>query len=105
MSICQSDVLKKTDVCLQISAHNFWDMKIREHEESQSELLRNVGTKIKILRQQKQMTQLELAAKCRSDARKIGGYERGEYDLRLSSLELIAQGLEVSVFELLAPDN
>lgn len=63
--------------------------------------LKDVGKNIKKIRKEKKMTQLDLAMKCNTDVRKIGGTERGQYDFRISSIMVIANGLDINAEELI----
>ncbi len=76
-------------------------MKLILNEEARELFVQAVGLKIKTIREQKNMSQIDLAVKCNAEARKIGGTERGEYDFRITSLLVIANGLGVSITDLI----
>ena len=59
------------------------------------------GQNIRELRLKRNMNQGELALKCHTNIRKIGRTERGEYDFKVSSLIVLAKGLDLDVYELL----
>jgi len=80
-------------------------MKKTINTQTREDFLRALGKQIEFLRKKKHMTQLELAIKCNTDVRKIGGTERGEYDFRISSLLVLAQGLGVAVSEIIDIKN
>ncbi len=63
--------------------------------------LKNFGKNIRQLRQKQNLTQMELANKCKVDVKKIGRTERGEYNFKVSSLIEIAKGLDMKISELL----
>lgn len=65
------------------------------------DLSSKVGEKIRSLRQKKGMLQRELAQKAGVPVRTIGRIERGEVDVRLSTLAKIATALGISIRTLL----
>jgi transcriptional regulator with XRE-family HTH domain len=71
-------------------------------QEVKQQFLNDFGAHLKKLRLQKMLTQSELANRCggNADAKKIGCTERGEYDFRISSLIVLAKGLDVQVSRL-----
>jgi transcriptional regulator with XRE-family HTH domain len=73
------------------------------NETVKQQFLKDFGTNLKKLRQQNNITQAEFAYRCggTTDTKKIGRTERGEYDFRLSSLLVLARGLDVEVSKLL----
>ncbi len=73
------------------------------NEEVKQKFLKDFGDNLKEMRKQKKLSQTELALRCggNTTANKIGCTERGEYDFRLSSLLVIARGLDVEVSKLL----
>jgi DNA-binding Xre family transcriptional regulator len=71
---------------------------------SKSLFLQAFGEHIKSLRQQREMSQGELADKCRTNIRKIGRTERGEYDFKFSSLMVLCIGLELNIEDILKFD-
>jgi transcriptional regulator with XRE-family HTH domain len=66
-----------------------------------SEVNRTVGEKIRALREARGWLQRELAHNACVPVRTIGRIERGEVDVRLSTLGKIARALDVSVKEFL----
>lgn len=56
-----------------------------------------IGARIRALRQEKGWTQEELGGRAELDFTTIGGAERGEKSLSLSSLQRVAGALDVSV--------
>lgn len=66
----------------------------------QNEALVNLGLRIKTIRKEKGLTQVDLAAKIAKDDRLIGRLENGRTNPTFKTLLEIAQGLEVSVEEL-----
>jgi transcriptional regulator with XRE-family HTH domain len=67
------------------------------------DILSTLSTNIIRLRKAKALSQEELADMCGIHRTYIGSVERQERNLTLSSLEMIAAGLEVSVLQLLTP--
>lgn len=65
------------------------------------EIFKQVGNRIRILRQNKGMSQEELAVVCGLHRSHMGQIERGESNTTLGTLWRIGLGLEVSVIELL----
>src|SRR5258708_29360328 len=65
-------------------------------------LQKQVGKRVRELRENKGISQEALAAICNLHRTYVGLIERGERNLSLSTLETIAQGLEVPVSELFA---
>jgi transcriptional regulator with XRE-family HTH domain len=63
--------------------------------------LRELGFRIREHRQARHWTQAELAGKCRLHRTFIGSVERGERNLSLLNLRLIAKVLRVSLADLL----
>lgn len=64
-------------------------------------LLALVGARIKELRNQKKLSQVQLAERAESQDTYIGEIERGSRNISLKMLAKIADALEVSVVELL----
>jgi transcriptional regulator with XRE-family HTH domain len=64
---------------------------------AQKQLGRNIRTR----REDKEQTQEDLAAECDLHPTEIGRLERGERDLRLSTLLRVARGLQVAPLDLL----
>lgn len=64
-----------------------------------------VGSKIKKIREWKDLTQEEMASKLNISQANYSKYERGEVDLSLTRIEEIAKALNVDVMELLKSDD
>ncbi|MGV6809604.1 MAG: helix-turn-helix domain-containing protein [bacterium] len=67
-----------------------------------TDITQTLSANIKRLRSEKRLSQEELADKCGLHRTYIGAVERGERNVTLSSLELIASALEVNVPTLLS---
>lgn len=76
-------------------------MKPKINNKNKEIVLKDLGIRIQEIRKEKKISQLELAVRCNSDRRKIGGTERGEYDFRITSLMILAKGLDTDVQNLL----
>ncbi|QVL31647.1 helix-turn-helix transcriptional regulator [Telmatocola sphagniphila] len=61
------------------------------------EFLRLLGSRIREVREKKGWTQAELAEKCQLHRTFIGSVERGERNLSLLNLRLIARNLRISL--------
>jgi transcriptional regulator with XRE-family HTH domain len=66
-----------------------------------SDFLKLVGSKVRIVRKAKGLTQEELAEKCGLQYTYIGGIERGVRNVSLQTIEKLAEGLGAAPFELL----
>ena len=64
------------------------------------DILTRFGQRIRELRKAKGYSQEGFAAECQLDRTYIGGIERGERNLSLRNIELLANTLEISVSEL-----
>ena len=64
-------------------------------------LLMTIGENIRRIRKSKKMTQADLAFVLNAYPGKVGRTERGEYDFKISSLFVIAEGMDVDICELL----
>lgn len=62
--------------------------------------LKQLGNRIRYLRKLKGMSQLDLGVKIDNYAEQIGRIERGESNITICSLKLIAEGLEITLAEL-----
>ena len=71
------------------------------NKNTKNDFLIEFGKHIKQLRKARDLSQSELAERCRSNIKKIGRTERGEYDFKISSLIALALGLGVDIKELL----
>ena len=69
-------------------------------EVSNPNYLRALGERIRTLRKQKNMTQLDVASIMDNYAEQIGRIERGEQNVSICTLKLIADALSVSMKEL-----
>ncbi len=63
------------------------------------------GIRLRYLREQRHLTQLDLSAKTDIDESNIRKYEKGKVNLKLTTLERLAAGLEITLGELLNFDN
>jgi transcriptional regulator with XRE-family HTH domain len=61
-----------------------------------------IGRAIRFLREQEQLSQEELAARCKTHRTYIGGIERGERNPTVTVLYRIADALEITGSRLLA---
>jgi transcriptional regulator with XRE-family HTH domain len=77
-------------------------MKTKVNQKVQQKFLKEFGKHLKELRKKQNMTQAALAEKCISDISKICNTEQGKYDFRISSLLIIANGLNVTIEELIS---
>jgi transcriptional regulator with XRE-family HTH domain len=68
---------------------------------SLQQIAESLGAKIRQLRRKKGWSQEEFAAVCDLHRSHMGKIERGETNLRLSTLLVISENLDVSVEELL----
>jgi transcriptional regulator with XRE-family HTH domain len=59
-----------------------------------------VGNRIRVLRNERRLTQEELADRSKINAKFLGSVERGEKNLTLQTLAKIADGLRMSLEEL-----
>lgn len=66
----------------------------------EQQLRSRFGQRVRALRQQKKLSQEELALACQLDRTYIGGVERGERNLSLINIHKIADALEVPIKEL-----
>ncbi|RED54675.1 helix-turn-helix domain-containing protein [Cohnella phaseoli] len=64
-----------------------------------SEILMNVGKRIREIRKAQGLSQSALAEKCGFTFSYIGGVERAEKNISLLNLEKIAEGLDVGVHQ------
>ncbi|WP_072619918.1 helix-turn-helix domain-containing protein [Spirulina major] len=65
-------------------------------------LLTGLGQRIREYRKARGLSQEAFAAECGLDRTYIGGIERGERNVAILNLAVIAQGLEISMSELLS---
>lgn len=71
------------------------------NNEITEQFLKYFGENLRRLRHKQNLTQIELAERCNVDVKKIGRTERGEYNFKIGSLIVIADGLNVHISELL----
>lgn len=62
--------------------------------------LKKLGERIRVLRKERKMTQLDLAGKMDNFAEQIGRIERGEQNPSVCTLKIIASALDISMKEL-----
>ena len=60
-----------------------------------------LGSRVKELREAKGLTQLDLATLCDNHAEQIGRIERGQFNVTICSLLLIAKSLDVKLKDML----
>ena len=72
--------------------------KVNNHVKK--EFLIAFGKHLKELRISKGFSQTELGKRCNADAAKVSKTERGIYDFKISSLLVVAKGLDISLTEL-----
>lgn len=77
----------------------FEEMEI--NQEAINSFLKQFGENVRRIRIEKNMSITELANKCNASPRKISRTEKGEYNFKISSMLVIANGLEVELIELL----
>lgn len=65
-----------------------------------TEKLKSLGRKVKALREAREWSQRDMAASCNIDAADIGRIERGQIDIRYTTILQLAQVLGVSPCEL-----
>lgn len=63
-------------------------------------LLKAIGKRIKEIRRKRNLTQVELGVKCNNYAEQIGRIERGQLNVTISTLNILAQALQVTLSEL-----
>ncbi len=64
-------------------------------------LLSQFGKRVRQLRAAKGLSQEAFAVRCNLDRTYIGGVERGERNVSLRNIQVIASGLELTISELL----
>lgn len=80
-------------------------MSSKVNKKIKQEFLNALGRQVKNIRKNKKMTQEDVAIRLNGDVQKISRIERGLYDFKISSLLIIAYGLDVEVNELLKIKN
>lgn len=66
-----------------------------------AKLYQIVGKRIRTVREEKGLSQEEFAAICHLHRTYIGGIERGERNITLATLQVIAEALKISPVDLL----
>ena len=64
------------------------------------DILSRLGSRVRDLRKERGFSQEAFAAKCGIDRTYLGGIERGERNVAIRNITLIADGLGVSISEL-----
>ena len=72
---------------------------------SDKQFLRDLGDRVRELRTAKGLTQEELGKKCYLHRTFIGSVERGERNLSILNLRVLAKGLRVKAKDLLPVDD
>ena len=70
-----------------------------------SDIVLKLGKRIKFLRNEKNMTQMDVAALINIDPSAIRRYEKGRVEMGFTMLMKFAEALEVSVNDLLYPED
>jgi len=65
------------------------------------DLLRRFGERVRDLRQRAGLSQEDFAARCELDRTYIGGIERGERNVSLCNINIIAKALGIKLSELM----
>jgi transcriptional regulator with XRE-family HTH domain len=65
------------------------------------DIRKKFGANLRSIRTRKKLSQLTLAVKCGTDNSLISQWERGIWDVQLSTIIILARGLEVEPKELL----
>lgn len=71
----------------------------------EKELLQQIGTRIRVYRAMKHITQADLAFQAGLEQYQISNIENGKTSASITSLFAIAQALEISLAELITFDN
>jgi len=79
----------------------FVDMSRKTVNKESEELITKLGSKLKSLRLEKEMTQMDVAAIVNLDPSAIRRYEKGRVEMGFTTLIKFAEALDVSVNELL----
>jgi DNA-binding Xre family transcriptional regulator len=80
---------------------NFNDSYLRALKSNYKELQSKFGENLKRLRQERNLSLRELAAKCDLYDGKISKIENGQYNIQLSTIFELAKGLEVQPKDLM----
>lgn len=65
------------------------------------QIKKSFGKSLKSIRKKKKLTQITLAVKCNMDNSQISKLERGIWDIQLSTIVILAKGLDVEPKDLL----
>lgn len=68
--------------------------------ETNMDTLVHIGRRIKVIREKKKITQEELEGKTGINAKYISAVERGQKNVTIKTLEKIAKGLDVELYQL-----
>ena len=68
--------------------------------DTDSDVLKNFGERVRKLRKKQKLSQEAFAERCGLDRTYIGGVERGERNISLRNISLIAQALGVPLVQL-----
>lgn len=71
----------------------------------QPDYLKQIGGRIRLLRTGARMTQEDLAERTGVNPNYLGRIERGEINVTIQTLAVIAEGLKVSLFEIVRPSR
>lgn len=72
-------------------------MKYIKNEEVIKQFLKKFGEKIAEIRKAKNLTQLELATLCGSNVSSVSHAERGDFNIKISSLLLLSKALKTDI--------
>jgi len=65
--------------------------------------LKEIGARIRSIREGKNLTQVELGVMCNNYGEQIGRIERGKFNVTVCTLKVIAEALGVKVSDLVDP--
>lgn len=63
-------------------------------------LLKKIGQRIRCLRKEQNLSQLELAVIMNNHAEQLGRIERGEINVTVGTLQKVAEGLNITIREI-----
>ena len=66
-----------------------------------SDILQRFGKRVRDLRQRAELSQEDFAERCELDRTYIGGIERGERNVSLRNIEVIASALDMKLSDLM----
>lgn len=67
----------------------------------ENDILKRLGNRIRKIRKERNLSQERLALICELDRTYIGGIERGERNVAIINIEIIARALNVTLSELM----